>query len=202
MNSSIRRIGVINTNLENTNTVAYKQINPDSVMFGDMLKDMFRDSERGPLVSTGKKLDMALNKEDAYFLVEGENGPERTRDGNFRLDQSGKIVNFENKELVVIDRADGGPMNLNMTEEINIDRNGKIFAAGKLVGRVAVDYDNKNPGDVAYVLQGKLEGSNVSMLDNVMQAMQAKRHLDTMQNMLAMDMSGEKDLIERYGRNV
>lgn len=201
MNSSIRRLGVINTNLQNMNTVAYKQINPDSVMFGDMLKEMFRDDERGPLINTGRKLDLAIDKPNAYFLVEGENGPERIRDGSFHIDAQGKIVNPEGKELVILD-TDGAALNLHQTEDIQVNTEGKIFANGNLVGRVAIDYDNKMPGEIAYVLQGQLEGSNVNLLENTMHISQTKRHLDTMQNILAMDLQGEKGLIEGYGRNV
>ena len=201
MSTSIKRVGIVNKNLENINTTAYKQINPDSAAFSDVLQDLFRDDEEGPMVTTNQKLDLALSKSNAYFLVEGENGPERTRNGDFHINRNGNIVNAEGKELVVL-KLDGEALNLHLTEDFEIKQNGELHVQGKLRGNIAIDYDNKQPGEEAYLLQGKLEASNVNMIENTMHLVQAKRHIDTLQNMMVMDLSGEKDLIERYGRNV
>lgn len=201
MESSIKRLGVINTNLQNINTVGFKQVNPDSVIFSEVLKNAFRDEEQGASIKTENKLDLALSAPGSYFLVEGENGPERTRDGHFFLNDAGKIVNFEGKELVVLE-TDGKPMNFHMTEDFEIAPNGSISSKGKLVGRIAIDYEEQNPGEISYILQGTLEGSNVDLIKNSTEMLRVKRHIDTLNNMLSMDLATEKDLIERYGRNV
>lgn len=199
--TGVDRLGVLTTNLQNINTTAYKSVNPDSVLFGEVMEEMFRDKEEGPIVTTREKLDLAITGSEAYFLVEGEEGPERTRDGHFHINETGKIVNHEGKEVVVIDRSDK-PMNLHMSEDLEINHNGEILSQGTYIGRIALDYANPVPGEKAYVLQGKLEGSNVSLEDLSTQIMQTKRHIDTLQNMLAMDLSLEKALMEAYGRNV
>jgi flagellar basal body rod protein FlgG len=58
------------------------------------------------------------------------------------------------------------------------------------------------PGDRVFVLQGKLETSNVDLQANITKIMQIKRHIDTVQSMLSMELGVDKALIETYGRNV
>jgi flagellar basal body rod protein FlgG len=58
------------------------------------------------------------------------------------------------------------------------------------------------PGERAFVLQGKLETSNVDLQENIVKIMQVKRHIDTVQGMLSMELGIDKALIETYGRNV
>ena len=70
MNSSVRRIGIIQTNLENVHTVGFKSIHPDSVLFSDTLRDVFRDEGQGSYLPTEQKLDLALTSPTAFFLVE------------------------------------------------------------------------------------------------------------------------------------
>jgi len=67
MNSSVRRIGIIQTNLENVHTVGFKSIHPDSVLFSDTLKDVFRDESQGAYLPTEQNLDLALTSETAFF---------------------------------------------------------------------------------------------------------------------------------------
>lgn len=201
MNSSISRLGIIQGNLANVNTTGYKEINPDSIMFSQVLSDMFRDESSGAMVKTEQNLDLAIDKTNAFFLVEGPNGPERTRDGRFTLNAEGKMVNTEGKELVILDRTDAA-FDMHQSENIEIGRNGEIEVNGRLAGRIAIDYENREPGEQASVLQGRLESSNVDMTKNIMTMIQTKRHIDTLQNMMAMEMITDKSLMESYGRNV
>lgn len=201
MHSSIQRIGIIQTNLENVNTVGYKAINPDSVLFSDMLKDMFRDDEQGSLISTKRPLDLALSGEDAYFLIEGMNGVERTRDGQFHINPEGKIVNHEGKELVILDKQDPD-LKINSGQNVEINNEGQIRVDDVLLGRIAVDYENKQPGYRAYISQGKLEVSNVDIQENLMKIVQVKRHVDTLQGVMVMGLAADKSIVETYGKNV
>jgi flagellar basal-body rod protein FlgG len=203
MNSSIKRIGIVQTNLENARTVGYKAIHPDSVLFSDMLKDMFRDGSQGSLMPTDRQLDLALTNPNAFFLVEGAQGPERSRDGHFHFDENGKIVNFEGKELVIVDRTiDTVEEPMHLTDDFDVDKEGKIFVNGKFLGRVVVDFEGKASGEQAHIIQGKLESSNVDVKDNLITMLQVKRHIDTIQGMMAMGLVADKSLVETYGRNV
>ena len=120
------------------------------------------------------------------------------------LNQEGEIVNHEGKELVILDR----PTNLETrdlikySEDININRFGEIRVKGQYLGKVALDYHNRMPGQQAKILQGHLELSNVSLEDSIMKVVELKRHHETLQNMMAMNMTVDKSLIDTYGRNV
>ncbi len=204
MHKSIRRIGILQTNMENVHTVGFKSVLPDSVLFSDTLKDVFRDESQGAFTNTGNPFDLALSKEGAYFLVEGKDGPQRTRDGQFHVNAEKQIVDIQGRELVILDESPENPVSNFIIKgaDMDVDKHGVIRADGDKVGRVAVDYDSKGPGDQAYVLQGRLEASNVDLQENIVKLLQFKRHIDTIQGMLSMNLSVDKALVETYGRNV
>lgn len=204
MEHSIKRIGILQTNMENFNTVGFKTVLPDSVLFSETLKDVFRDESQGAFMPTQQKLDLAITKAEAFFLVEGPDGPVRTRDGQFHVNQEGKIVDIQNRELVILDQKPEKSIAEAYTRgaEVNVDKEGTIRIDGDIYGRLAIDYDSKGPGDQAYILQGKLEASNVDLQENIVKLMQVKRHIDTVQGILSMELSVDKTLIETYGRNV
>lgn len=205
MDQSVKRIGIIQTNMANSHTIGYKSIHPDSVIFSEVLSDVFRDEAQGALMSTGQKLDLALTKASAYFLVEGTDGkPERTRDGQFHINKDGNIVDFQDRELVVLDKKIDSPDYADMAKagDIKINPEGHILVNGNFVGRIALDYEAQMPGEKVFVVQGKLESSNVDLSSNITKILQVKRHIDTVQNMLSMELGVDKALIETYGRNV
>jgi flagellar basal-body rod protein FlgF len=168
------------------------------------MKQVFRDESQGVLINTNNKLDLALSKPNAYFLVEGPNGPERTRDGQFSVNEEGKIVDIENRELVILDqKPDKSIVNKVISgSDLEIDKEGNIRIDGDLYGRIPIDYQSQEPGDEAYMIQGRLEASNVDLQENIIKIMQVKRHIDTVQGMLALELGVDKALVETYGRNV
>lgn len=204
MKSGVRRIGIIQENIKNNRTVAFKGINPDSVLFTDTLSEVFRDESQGVLEKTGNKLDLALSSGEAFFLVEGKDGPLRTRDGEFHISPEGKIVDFQNRELVILDQDPDKSIGVAVSQgaDLEIDKQGTLRLNGDVFGRIAIDMNNPKPGERAYVLQGKLETSNVDVSHNIVQMMQTRRYIDTVQGVLAMEMVVDKSLIETYGRNV
>ena len=204
MEHSIKRIGIIQTNMQNFNTVGFKSVLPDSVLFSETLKDVFRDESQGAFMQTQQKLDLALSSPEAFFLVEGKDGPVRSRDGQFHVSEEGKIVDVQKRELVVLDQDPEKPIAeaYSRGADLEIDKNGLIRIDGDIYGRVAIDYESKGPGDQAFILQGKLEASNVDLQENIIKLMQVKRHIDTVQGILSMELSVDKTLVETYGRNV
>lgn len=204
MSKSVRRIGIVQTNMENVNTVGYKNVHGDSVLFSETLKDVFRDESQGAFTPTEQSLDLALTKEGAFFLVEGEDGPIRTRDGQFHVNSEKQVVDIQGRELVILDQKPEKTVAEYIIQgaEIEIGKQGLIRADGDLVGRVAVEYDSQGPGDQAYVMQGRLEASNVDLQENIVKLLQVKRHIDTVQGMISMNLSVDKALVETYGRNV
>ena len=104
MSKSVRRIGIVQTNMENVNTVGFKNVHGDSVLFSETLKDVFGDESQGAFTTTEQSLDLALTKEGAFFLVEGKDGALRTRDGQFHVNADKKIVDVQGRELVILDQ--------------------------------------------------------------------------------------------------
>jgi flagellar basal body rod protein FlgG len=204
MQHSIKRIGIIQGNMENFNTVGYKTVLPDSVLFSETLKDVFRDESQGAFIPTQQKLDLALTNPNAFFLVEEADGPVRSRDGQFHVSQEGKIVDIQNRELVILDQNPNQSIHEALTRNSNVEINkhGELRIDGDFYGRVAIDYESTGPGEQAYVLQGKLEASNVDLQENILKLIQVKRHIDTVQGVLSMELNIDKALIETYGRNV
>ncbi len=202
MNSSLRKIGVLQMNLDNVDTIGFKAVNPDAVMFSETLKEMFRDESQGEMMHTGRNLDLSLSAPDAYFLVEAEAGPERVRNGNFFLNKEGEIVDQQGRALVILDRNIEDDIKLHKTNDIQINAKGEILADAKYYGRIAVDRDHPRPGQSVYVSQGKLEASNVDTNMTFINMVQVKRHIDTLQGVLAMEMTLDKSLMETYGKNV
>ncbi len=206
MRETEQRLGLlIKNNIKHANTVGFKSVFTNSILLDPEGSANFRNESQGVNIRTpNSPLNMALDGENAFFLVEGPNGPERTRDGRFHLDENGEIVNYKGQQLVVLDR----PTDLETrdlikhSEDLKINRFGEIRVKGKLLGRVAIDYHNRMPGEYAQILQGHLEMSNVNMEDNIMKVVELKRHYESLQNMMAMNLSVEKSLVDTYGRNV
>jgi len=200
------RLGlIVKNNIKNANTVGFKAVFSNSVLLDPYNADKFRDESQGVNMKTpNNPLNLAIDGNNAFFLVEGPNGPERTRDGRFMLNEDGEIVNHEGKELVILNR----PTDLDTrdlikhSEDIVINRFGEIRVKGQFLGKIALDYHNRMPGQQASVQQGYLEMSNVSLEDSIMKVVELKRHHETLQNMMAMNMTVEKSLVDTYGRNV
>ena len=138
MQSSIKRIGIIQTNLHNFNTVGFKSVLPDSVLFSETLQDVFRDESQGAFIPSKQNLDLALSSPKAFFLVEGKDGPERSRDGQFHVNKEGKIVDIQERELVILDQDPEKPIGeaYSRGADLEIDKNGLIRIDGDIFYKV------------------------------------------------------------------
>lgn len=203
MDTSTRRIGIIQTNLDNVHTIGYKNIYDDSALFSQTLKQVFRDKSQGAFNQTGQVLDMAISHPEGFFLVEGENGPERTRDGQFHISSQGQIVDSMGRKLVILEEDPEDPAALHYVrgEDFKVDPSGSIRANGVRVGKIAVDFTPVKPGERAFILQGKLEQSNSDLSSSITKLMMVKRHVDQIQGVMSMELSVDKALIDTYGRN-
>lgn len=175
-----------------------------------------RDFSEGTLIPTNSKLDFAITG-DGFFVVETPDGPRYTRNGLFSTNANGELITpAGNKVLndtdqpIVID-----PENPEMT----VAEDGRItFANGEDGGRLkVVRFENKGTlekignslyaseeepqaADTYKILQGTLEGSNVSAIQemtNIIEIMRSyQRAVRTEQS--TSDLS--KRAIERLGR--
>ncbi|MGC3998566.1 MAG: flagellar hook-basal body protein [Anaeromyxobacter sp.] len=161
------------------------------------------DARPGTLRMTGQPLDVALEG-DGFFEVETPAGPAYTRQGDFRVDASGRLVTAAGNPVMGLN----GPIQLTTTTPV-IDAAGRITepratstltAAGQPVGQLKV-VRFEHPGALprlgagllaggpgmtvvpeggAQVRQGALENSNVSAMHELVELMQAMRHFESM----------------------
>ena len=94
------------------------------------------DFSQGRLVRTGRPLDVALSGK-GFFVVETDRGERYTRNGVFRADPQGQLVDGSGRTVA----GEGGPVILPATvspTEIQIAADGRILAAGTAVGQLRI----------------------------------------------------------------
>lgn len=133
------------------------------------------DFSQGLLQPTGNPLDLALSGE-GFFTVQGPNGPLYTRAGQFRVSQDGTVTSPEGYPVLL---NDGTTLAVGAARGLRVTAAGEVSANGQVVGQLAIvrfaaDALAKAAGTYysaaaapqaaagASVLQGNLEGSNVS----------------------------------------
>lgn len=163
------------------------------------------DLRPGTLKATGQALDVAIVG-DGWFEVSTAQGLAYTRQGSFRLDRDGRLVTQQGDAVM----GTSGPIQL-LHGSPRIDAAGRVYEgmaeagvsmAGTAVGQLkVVQFEGANAfqrmgnGLMAYggtaiavpaettvqIQQGFLENSNVDPMREMVDLMQAVRHLETMQ---------------------
>ncbi|MFC7476865.1 flagellar basal-body rod protein FlgF [Dankookia sp. GCM10030260] len=138
----------------------------------------WRETKPGPLTTTGNPLDVAL-RGDGFFAVQNAAGEERfTRAGRFTLSPDGRVVDAEGH--AVLDTR-GAPMTVGPGDaRIEIQGDGTIRSESGVLGQLRVvrfeapqklqaegdrlyaTDETPLPMDRPGVVQGAVEGSNVS----------------------------------------
>ena len=187
----------ITKNIANANSVAYKRRIPESVNFKSVLGDMARDNSQGQLKETQKAFDLAIEG-DAFFMVEAKTGITTTRNGRFELNKEGDLVTLEGEKVVIVEKSEN-PLNLRDHTNIEIDDQGIISIDGERYGRIALSIQNNKP---VRVHQGYIETSNVNIINEMSSLTMAFRSIEASEKVLGMEASVDKELVEKYGRNV
>lgn len=191
-------IKAITNNIANAGTVGYKREIPEAVNFKSVLNETaLKDQQSGPISRTDNKFDLAIEG-NASFLVEGPEGPITTRLGDFKLNEKGNLANGLGQELIIIEKTDKD-ISLAKSEKIKINQNGEIFVGSERFGRIAMQILDSNP---VKVHQGFVEGSNVNIMNEMASLSLIFRSFESSQQVLGMEASVDKELIEKYGRNV
>jgi len=140
-------------------------------------RGLWRDTRQGPLASTGNPLDLALRGE-GYFAVETSGGERYTRAGRFTLDQDGQLSDADGN--AVLD-ARGAPLTVAPGDSrIEVTGDGTLRSENGVIGQLRIvrftddqamvpegarlfrTTQDPEPLDRPQVIQGTLEGSNVS----------------------------------------
>jgi flagellar basal-body rod protein FlgF len=140
----------------------------------------WREMEPGPVQSTGNPLDVAISGE-GFFAVETPRGERFTRAGRFSIGGEGTIVDMQGHAVM---GAGGGPIAISPNDtRITIQGDGTVRSENGTLGQLrVVRFDNpqalRAEGDRLFdpageapqqveratVVQGALEGSNVSAI--------------------------------------
>jgi flagellar basal-body rod protein FlgG len=154
------------------------------------------DFSAGPVKKTGNTFDLALDG-DGFFVVNTPEGKAYTRQGTFRIDASGKLVTSGGFEVL----GRGAPILIN-GGTVSFDSEGKMFVEGIETGAIDVvdfpkPYDLKmigsslfmpneegaagQPATKTVVIQGSLEESNVSTIEEMVRMIETTREYEACQ---------------------
>jgi len=228
-----RQLEVVANNLANMSTNGYKSsqmmfvehvvkskggerlISPKLTYTRDLATRL--DVTDGAIETTSNQLDMAI-RNDGFFVVRDPQGTEYyTRNGQFRLDTGGQIVNQQGYPLL---STGGQPMTLGPNDaEVNIGRDGTISTENGQLGKVkVVRFDNTQdlvqtsgalftsatPAiDVANpdVIQGALEGSNVEPILEMAKMIELHRSYESTKSFIEREDERQKEMIRSLVRD-
>lgn len=172
------------------------------------------DFSSGPVEMTGNDLDVAIEGENSFFVVNTPGGERYTRAGNFAIDNTGRLVTSDGKPVL----SDGGEVTFG-SEETNIAfaRDGTISSSAGLKGKLRIaEFPDTTTlskvGDNLYtassapqaptyvsVRQGALEKSNVSGVQELTAMLDVQRAYERITNMVKQQNDLSSKAIERLG---
>ena len=196
--NKVKMVKAIADNIANASTSGYKREIPETINFQSVLDEVtLRDQSQGSLKRTGNPLDIGIEG-NAFILIESGNGPIPTRNGKLSFNDKGSLVTTDGHEVIIVEKTDK-PISLTKQYDIKINENGEIFADGERYGRIAMKIMDNKP---VKLHQGFLEGSNVNLMSEMVALSFAFRSFEASEKALGMETSVDKELIEKYGRNV
>ena len=204
MQVDMARMDRVAMNIANTQTPGYKRELVAATSFSARVEaaalTVHTDPRPGTLKATGQPLDFALAG-PGWFEVATPQGSAYTRQGNFRLDASGRLVTQQGHPVMGV----GGEIVL-PSGTPSVDANGRLFVSGErqeasAIGRFkVVQFPSGTamqrlggglvamqgapapvPEGSSLVQQGFLENSNVSHMHEMVTLLSTVRHLETLQ---------------------
>jgi flagellar basal-body rod protein FlgF len=103
---------------------------------GKLATKSFIDFSQGALIQTGRSLDAALHG-PGFYVLDTPQGELYTRDGVFRTNSTGQLVDSEGRTV----QGDGGPLtipNVASSLSVNIGTDGRIMVGNQTVGKLRV----------------------------------------------------------------
>ncbi|MBE7638306.1 flagellar basal-body rod protein FlgF [Sneathiella sp. P13V-1] len=184
-----RHLDIVANNIANMNTTAYKVVRPvfQEYLVDEPFKDkmafvqdygVYHDRTEGTFTETGRPLDLAISG-DGYFSIQTDQGIRYTRNGNFKFDTEGNVITAAGDYLVDdrndriqvelsnpnIEIASDGTVNLGTEDTVKIQL--YRFDNEQIMKQEGNGYYNPNgaapiPAEESRIMQGSLEGSNVT----------------------------------------
>ncbi len=223
-----KQVDLIAHNISNANTsgfkeqrIAYDQVpNPDNSNLtlpasARTEATVYLNFNQGELIHTDNVLDVAIEG-NGFMEIQTANGPVYTRNGALVLDQEGYLVTAEGKRI----SGRSGNIRLNGQGNVSISSSGEVTQGGTSRGTLKiVDFADKRllepvgascykpmAGAVSsvvtspHVLQGSLEMSNVSVLSNIVQLIDASKQFQAYQKILNDQSRLDREAVGTLGR--
>ena len=172
------------------------------------------DLSQGALTQTGRRLDLALDGE-GFFVIETAAGPRYTRNGAFRTDASGQLVDAGG-QLV---GGEGGPIVVPSSvgaERVHVSRDGTVSATGQSIGRLRIvrcedptalvpegtsrfrapDDADLQPAEGTVVHQGFRENANVNLVEELVNLLTVTRLYEANSKAARMQDRAQKSLLD------
>jgi flagellar basal-body rod protein FlgF len=157
----------------------------------------------GALQYTGNPFDLALSGDNAFFVLDSQNGPVYTRNGTFKLDAQGQLQSTSGMTV----RGSGGRITIPPTAvQVTIGRDGTIYADNTAVGQLQIAQfpqpgnvlqragttlfsgpapQQQSQGNATFrVEQGYRESSNVQVVNEMVSMITGMRHYEAAERAL------------------
>lgn len=178
-------------------------------------KSTYSDFAQGALKNTGGSFDVAIEG-SGFFEVSTPSGVRLTRNGGFKMDSDGRLVNNEGFPVLRAGNGDPAQRIIQLTgRNITVGYNGDLYENDAQIGRLSVvdikekDALQKQGGSLYAVKpnfeaalapstdfklhQGFLEMSNVNIVEEMTDMIQASRTFEATQNAIkAYDQMDDK----------
>ncbi len=166
-NAQSHRLEVLSHNLANINTPGFKPIcrsskrpteaiergesvegsgSIDDLSGGILIQPNVTQFNQGPIQSTGKKTDFAINDKESFFAVQRGDKQFLTRAGNFLFDSTGTLVTPNGDPVLA---SSGEPLRIEVGIPFEVLDGGVIEQSGQR--RALMLMQPKEPGDLARV---------------------------------------------------
>lgn len=204
-----RRMNQISNNLANVDTNGYKkeditfwemlfQTNDSRQRVGKALK-VLTDQSQGNFETTGNNLDFAISG-TGFFKVQTPNGIGYTRNGNFTINSEGQLSTMDGNLVL----GEGGTIALD-SDKIQVGRDGLILANGEIINQLSLvtfaepedlqkqganlffpksNNAAEEPVENPSIQQGFLEGSNVSVVNEMAAMIDLQRAYQSQQKII------------------
>ncbi len=169
----------------------------------------------GPIETTGNPLDLAITG-DGFFVVQTQDGERYTRNGRFKLDETGQLVNQNGQPVL----SGGGQPFVFAPEDtqITVSRDGTISTNNGNLGKIKlVRFENPQllkrsagglysseaaPIDVEQpaIAQGMLEGSNVQPIFEMAKMIEVHRTYESVRTFIEREDDRMRNMIREMAR--
>lgn len=228
-----RQLDMVSNNIANVNTTGYKGVQPhfteylsksknDEQMMPQKLSfvhdfGIVRDFSEGALSSTGNPLDVAIHGK-GYFVVDTPEGARYTRNGQFKINNDGMLVNGSG--YAVLDDRNQPIFFAPEETKVMVTRDGVISTENGNIATLQVAefedlqelrathsglYRNVEGNGITLVRpnveQGMLETSNVNAVSEMANMIKLQRAYENVQMMIDTEHSRRQNMMQVFSKS-